>query len=118
MSAANKRRGASWELDLLKFLRARGYDAERLRLAGLRDEGDLVLKVGGLPYVIEAKNEKSINLSSYVQEAELEAHNYAKARLIKTPNFVSIVKRRSHGVDKAYVVMPLDQWLDQISTPF
>lgn len=115
MSAANKRRGASWELDLLKYFRNEGIDAERLRLTGKADEGDLVLKIGGIPYVVEAKNVAKIDLASYVREAEVEARNYGAHRALDfLPNHAAIVKRRNHGVGEAYVVMPLTEWLNQI----
>lgn len=116
MSAANKRKGSTFELDLLKYLRNEGYDTERLRLTGKDDEGDLVLKIGGLPYIIEAKNEKRIDLAGYVREAETEARNYSRARGTSVPgaNYAAIVKRRNAGIGEAYVVMPLHEWLQQI----
>lgn len=116
MTAANKAKGSQWERDLLAYLRNEGYDAERLRLAGKDDEGDLVLKMGGLPFIIEAKNEKSINLAGYVREAEVEARNYSRARKQGVPgaNFAAIVKARGKGTGEAYVVVPLHEWLRHI----
>lgn len=116
MSAANKRKGAEWETTLMKFLRTEGYDVERLRLAGKDDEGDLVIKHGGLVYIIEAKNTAKIDHAQFVREAELEAVNYKKHRSLDfMPNFASIVKRRNAHVGEAYVLLPLHEWLAQIN---
>ena len=37
MSAANKRKGAKFEIDVMKWLRKKGYISERLRLSGQKD---------------------------------------------------------------------------------
>lgn len=117
MSSANKRRGSQFEIDLLKYLRSEwSLDAERLRLAGTKDEGDIVLKVGGIPYILEAKNTQKIDLARFVSEATAEADNYAVARGIRQPGFAAVVKRRQHSIADSYVVMPLDEWLHQIVT--
>ncbi len=118
MSAANKRKGTGYETDLMKYLRSKGYDTERLRLAGAQDEGDLVVKIGGIPYIIEAKNVRQTNLSGWVNEAELEAFNYAYHRQIAVPYFFVAHKRRRHPVCNSYVTLPLWQYLDQITPPF
>ena len=47
MSAKNKRKGSKFEIDVMKWFRSKGYNAERLRLAGSKDEGDLVVYVAG-----------------------------------------------------------------------
>lgn len=119
MSAANKAKGSLFERDLLAYLRNEGYDAERLRLAGKDDEGDLVLKIGGLAFVLEAKNEKKMNLAGYVREAEVEAKNYARSRKLPWVNFAALVKKRNAGIGEAYVVVPLHEWLRHIDqAPF
>lgn len=116
MSVANKRRGATFELDLLKFFRREGYDAERLRLSGKHDEGDIVVRIGALPYVIEAKNVQKIDLASFVTQAQTEADNYSKARGIMRPGYAAIIKRRKHPIEQSYVVVPLKEWLEQIDS--
>lgn len=119
MSAANKRRGAAYELDLLKGLRNEGFDAERLRLSGRLDEGDLILKTSGLPWIIEAKNAKQMDLSGWCREAEVEARNYAAARGIPPAHFAVFIKKRNAGLFEGYAVTPIHEWLRQISqTPF
>lgn len=114
MSAANKRRGAGYEMDLLRYLRAEGYDAERLRLTGRLDEGDLVLKMGGIPFVLEAKATKVNNLTDFVRQARDEATNYAAARGILPAPFAAVIKKRQAPISESFVVIPLSEWLQQI----
>ena len=112
MSAANKRKGSLFETSVLKFLRSRGVLAERLRLAGKDDEGDIVCIVAGQPYIFELKATAKMALPQFWREATLEAANYAKARgLEKVPPAYVIVKRRSAGLEQAWVIQDLDQWL-------
>lgn len=114
MTAANKVKGATFERDLMEYLRNEGYDAERLRLAGSEDEGDLILKLGGLAFVLEAKNRKQMNLAGWVREAEVESKNYARHRKIPWVNFAAVIKKRNAGIGEAYVVVPLHEWLSQV----
>ena len=112
MSAANKRKGSLFETSILKFLRGRGVLAERLRLAGKDDEGDIVCIVAGQPYIFELKATAKMELPRFWREATTEAANYAKARnLDKVPPAYVIVKRRSAGLEQAWVIQNLDQWL-------
>lgn len=103
------RRGPLWEVKLLNYLRENGFDVERLRLTGREDEGDLVVKDGNI-IVIEAKDDKKMDLSGFLREAEDEAQNYAKHRKLDPDDVLpmAVIKRRNHGVGKAYVVMTLD----------
>src|SRR5699024_2124471 len=80
MANPNGRRGAQFETDVLKWLRSVGYDAERLTKTGKDDEGDIVVKVGGNPFVLEMKNEKKVNLTVYVRQAEADRDNFVKHR--------------------------------------
>lgn len=96
----------------MKFLRTLGHFAERLAKAGASDEGDIVTIIAGKTYILECKNRKKIDLPTFWEEAQKEAKNYAKARgLGEVPPAFVIVKRRQHGVEKAWVVQDLDQWL-------
>jgi hypothetical protein len=98
----------------MKYLRKLGHFAERLAKAGSNDEGDIVTIIAGQTYILECKNRKSINLPQFWAEAQTEAANYAKARglHLSPPAFV-IVKRRQYGVEKAWVIQDLDQWLQE-----
>lgn len=67
------RKGTAGENTVVDYLNNNGFPkAERRRLAGAKDKGD----VAGVPgVVIEVKNEKSTTLSTYVDEASVEAAN-------------------------------------------
>ena len=112
--AAAKARGAGFETAVLKWLRGHGVLAERLRLAGKADEGDIVCFVSGSPYVLELKAQARLDLPGFWREATVEAANYAKARGISPvpPSYV-IVKRRQASIDQAWVVQTLEQWIGE-----
>jgi hypothetical protein len=115
MSAKNKRKGSLFETGILKWLRSKGLNAERLRLAGKDDEGDIVCIVAGQPYVFELKATIKMDLPQFWREATAEANNYAKARnLDETPPAYIIVKRRNAGLEQSWVIQDLQQWLKQI----
>ena len=116
MSSYNKAKGSKFETDVMKYLRKLGHFAERLAKAGSNDEGDIVTIIAGQTYILECKNRKSINLPQFWAEAQTEAANYAKARgMVATPPAFVIVKRKQHGVEKAWVIQDLDQWLQDRS---
>ncbi len=114
MSSYNKQKGSKFETDVMKYLRSLGHFAERLAKAGANDEGDIVTIIAGQTYILECKNRKSMNLPAFWDEAQVEAKNYAKARgMVATPPAFVIVKRRQHGIEKAWVIQDLDQWLTE-----
>jgi Holliday junction resolvase len=114
MSQYNKTKGAIFETDVMKWLRKMGAKAERLTKAGAKDEGDLVCVVAGQTYILELKNRATLSLPQFWREAEVEALNYAKARGIgEVPLHYVVVKRRNAGIDKAWVVQDLEQWLKE-----
>jgi len=110
----NGRKGAQFETDVMRWLRSAGALCERLVKAGKNDEGDLVAIVGGKQYILELKNRKTISLPEFWREAEVEAENYAKARgLAEVPLHYIILKRRNAGIEKAWVIQDLQQWLGE-----
>lgn len=114
MSAANKRKGAKFEIDVMKWLRKKGYISERLRLSGQKDEGDLIVYVSGTPYLFECKDTKTLNLPQFWREIQAEVVNYAEARSLKVnPIGYVLVKRRNAGIEDAWVIQSLDQWSKQ-----
>ena len=118
MSSYNKAKGSKFETDVMKYLRKLGHFAERLAKAGANDEGDIVTIIAGQTYILECKNRKSINLPQFWAEAQTEAANYAKARgLLFSPLAFVIVKRRNAGIEKAWVIQDLDQWIKEKSMP-
>jgi Holliday junction resolvase len=108
MANPNGRKGSAWEIGILKWLRSHGVFAERLRLSGSKDEGDIVAVIAGKTYILEAKNRKSISLPTFWEEAVAEARGLAEV----PPSFV-VIKRRNASVEKAFVVQDLDSWLKE-----
>jgi Holliday junction resolvase len=114
----NKAKGAAFEIDVMKWFRGLGVLAERLRLAGKDDEGDLVVVVAGQTYILELKNTARLDLPEFWRQAEVEALNYAKARGIgEVPLHYVVVKRRNSGIKDAWVVQSLEQWLKEKTMP-
>jgi Holliday junction resolvase len=109
----NKTKGAQFEVDVMKWFRKMGAVAERLRLSGSEDEGDLVVIVAGETFIFELKNTKKLNLKEFWDEAQKEAANYSKHRGISQPLSYVLFKRRNAGIDKAWVIQDLTQWLKE-----
>ena len=118
MSTYNKVKGSKFETDVMKYIRSLGHFAERLAKAGSNDEGDIVTIIAGQTYILECKNRKAISLPQFWSEAQTEASNYAKARglSVEPPAFV-IVKRRNAPIEQAWVVQPLEKWIEQMPVP-
>ena len=116
MSSYNKAKGSKFETDVMKWLRSLGHFAERLAKAGASDEGDIVCIIAGQTYILECKNRKKIDLPKFWDEAQKEAKNYAKARgMVATPPAFVIVKRRNASIEQAWVVQPLEEWVNGVS---
>jgi hypothetical protein len=119
MSNTSAARGSAWERASLKHARdEKGLDAERLRLTGKEDEGDIVIRIGEQRFIQENKAVARLNLSGWVDEAEVEAKNFAAHRPNINPDNVFgavVLKRRNHGVGKAFVVMEYDTYLRLIA---
>ena len=108
----NKVKGSAYEVGVVQWFRELGFSAERLRLAGKDDEGDIVCIVAGQPYIFELKATIKMELPQFWREATTEAANYAKARgLEQAPPAYVIVKRRNAGLEQSWVIQDLDQWL-------
>ena len=100
MSSASKRKGSSHERDVVDWLIEQGWIHAERRIAGdFKDRGD----IAGIPKVVwECKNEKRIDLASYMKEVELETAND------KADVGVAVVKKRgTTNVGDYYAVMPL-----------
>ena len=109
----NKSKGAAFELDVIKWFRKIGLSAERLRLAGKDDEGDVVVIVGASTYLFECKNTARLELEEFWRQTEVEAKNYAKARNVDVPFHYVLWKRKRKGIEKTWVIQSLDQWLEE-----
>ena len=98
--SAARSRGTSFETALMRYLRENGFDVERLRQAGAQDEGDLVVKDGGVT-IIEAKATRRLDTASGVREALAEKVNYAKHRGLDPDDITGVMvwKVRVRGED-------------------
>ena len=109
----NKVKGSQFELDIIKWFRKLGFMAERLRLAGKADEGDVVVLVAGETYLFECKNTARLELDNFWKQIEIEAKNYAKARNTAVPFHYVLWKRKRKGIEQTWVIQNLDQWLEE-----
>ena len=109
----NKSKGAAFEIDIIKWFRKLGFTAERLRLAGKDDEGDVVVVVAGQTYLFECKNTARLELDEFWRQIEVEAANYAKARGDAVPFHYVLWKRKRKGINQTWVIQSLDQWLEE-----
>lgn len=112
---ANKRKGADFEIDKEDYWEGKGFKVERLVRRGKYDEGDLLLQVNDLLYVVfECKNEKSISLSTYTDEALAEARRWEARHVHQIPAEALVlgmwdVKRRNKGLGDSYVGTASDE---------
>lgn len=104
MPSASKRKGASWERDIVEYLRSRGYmEAERTRAGWQDDRGD----IAGVPFTVEAKNAKQWDFPRWIEETVAETFNNG------TRHGVLVVKRpRIATPAEAYAVQRFENWLD------
>lgn len=115
-SRANKRKGTQWETDLVEYFRSNELIAERLRLSGNYDEGDLWFIAKKIYFVVEAKNEKGFKPGPWMQEAVLERDNWRRRRK-NSGRVVPLViaKRRQSNVSKAFVIIQLDEFMELVN---
>ena len=112
----NRRNGTVWESALRDFFREQGFGAERLRLAGKEDEGDLIVHEpfvdgGERMFVVEAKS-GAIRPAAFVREAVAEARNYEKHRgyAPRDATGIVIIKQRGKGVLDSYVLTSVREY--------
>lgn len=112
MSNPSKRKGSKWEVDLRDYDVEQGIDTTRLPTSGNIDMGDLVKRMRGKFYVVEAKAVKALSLPQWLAEAETEADNYARVHKVDRSLVVPLVvaKRRMAPIGKSYVIQELDTW--------
>jgi Holliday junction resolvase len=101
MTTPQKAKGSQYERDVAKFLRENGhpYADRRYGAGNTQDKGDITGL--GPRLVIECKNHKTLDLSGWLAEAEIEREN-AKAEY-----GVVVAKRRGKNAGESYVVMTL-----------
>lgn len=100
-----KAKGTYWETRIVSYLRDHGFPyTERRALSGALDKGDVALP----GVVIEAKNQRQINLAAWVDEMVKEKANAG------VPIGVVCFPRRNKSTARAYVVMELEQFVEMI----
>lgn len=101
MSTRSRRRGTSWEREVVEWLREQGYPhAERRQLDGKGDRGD----IAGLPgVVIQCKNTAVAALGEGMKELEEQMQNDHA-----TFGFVAL-RRKRYGTSRSYAIMTLGQ---------
>lgn len=101
--ASAKKAGTSWESEIVRALVAAGWPhAERRRLAGALDRGDIAGVAG---VVIEAKNTNRLELAAAVDEARAEAGN-DNTGVFGVSHGVAWLKRKGKtAAEDGYVVM-------------
>lgn len=107
-SRAAKAKGRNAEAAVVDYLRLRGIPAERRRLTGAQDCGD----VGGWQgWCVEVKAEKRVNLAGYLDELAAELGNARVSH--DAERGVAVVKRRGHtNAADWYAVMPFAHLVD------
>ena len=109
MANPSGRKGTYWETRLVAWLRVNGWPyVERRARHGSRDRGDIAGL--GLSCIVEAKNEKRIDLPRYLAEAEVERFNDG------AEFGVVCIPRRSHGVGEGYFVMSIEDGFRLLGT--
>ena len=115
--AAARAAGKRWEFDLREYMRNAGLDIEQLRLTGKEDEGDHVIRHGGLRLIGEAKAADKYDLSGFQREAQAEATNYATHRGLDRDEVIpyAAIKRRGKGTGEGYIVHTVDDFIALIT---
>lgn len=117
----NRRNGAKYEVDVIEFFRKKGFDAERLRLSGLQDEGDGVVRAGDLRVVLEMKSGKNLSVRRWFEEEAVpEARNYAKRRSLLNEEVAATLVMKSHNkaIGKSLVTIDLDTFTDLLERAY
>jgi Holliday junction resolvase len=99
----SKQKGTSAETAVVRWLHSQGRKSvERRALHGTNDRGD----IAGIPcVVIEVKNHKTMKLSEWIKELEVEIKND------KADTGVIIHKKSgTTDVGKWYATMPVEVW--------
>jgi Holliday junction resolvase len=112
MSAANKAKGSSFEIQTETYLNDQSLKAKRLPRSGRNDIGDVSLTMkSGNVLVLELKNVASVNMKEFLRQADVEADNYAQ-RFKDTTIPAVLVKARQQGIGKARVTMELETLIE------
>lgn len=111
--SAQRKKGTAFETDVVRYLRENKIGADRIPRTGSKDQGDVVVDGNPHDWILEAKNTRTMNVASAVDEAQREADNYNEAHFSHVFG-AAVIKRRMKGVEEAYVVMPLHVFSDAV----
>lgn len=111
-------KGGAFESATMRYLRDKGFDVERLRLAGREDEGDLVVKDGAIT-ILECKATRRLDTASGVAQAMVEKQNYAKHRALDPDTITGAMLWKVPGksIGQSLIIMPLDEFFDVEGKP-
>ncbi len=111
MANPSKARGTQFESAVVKFLRERGAEADKLGLNGNEDQGDIVVREEYGYTLIEAKAGRKYDLAGWMQQALVERENYADARGIDPRSVLPtvVVKRPNKSIGEAFVITTLNE---------
>lgn len=118
MTNANKQYGSVFETDVVDYLRGRGQVAARIART-VPDEGDVVL--GDAEFILQLKANRDANtsasLGSRLESARKQAEQYAKVRSLGcSPVPILLIKNPRKSIGKAFVVMYLEDFVDDEGT--
>lgn len=114
MSNANKSYGSGFETDVVGYLRGRGQLASRLART-VPDEGDVVVADGEFILQLKANRDAntSASLGARLTAAGKQADQYRQARnLDERPTPILVIKNPRKPIGKAFVVMYLEDFID------
>lgn len=109
-------KGQVFQREVINYGRSRDVDIEGIPKAGARDQGDVLIRFRHtfLKVVAELKNVAKMDLSGWLQQADVESVNWASARAYAPDDVLPVVihKRRGKGARGAYVTMDLETFFN------
>ena len=100
-----RQRGTEHETKCVRWFKRHGWVfAKRITQKGALDEGDISLG-DGIPIMVEAKNEKTITVGTYIREMDAQIEN-----ALAESGVVIIKRRGTTDVGKYYALTTVDHW--------
>ena len=115
MSAANKRKGTTFEVSVEDYGNENGLHARRLPRSGSKDIGDVAIVGVDFDIVVECKNVKNVwgKMKEFLRQASLEASWY-ELKFGKPTIGVVATKTRQAGTGEARMTLTYDQFINLI----
>jgi hypothetical protein len=111
VSSANKAKGTRYESELVELLNNMLFDAQRLPRTGVKDEGDIEVRLRECRLIIEAKNHKALALADWLKQADVEADNREEKLGVVACVPAVFAKRRGKNAANSYVIMDATEFL-------